>query len=43
MARLHGANADFDRAQRSLAGGLVVAVVWLLPLVAVALTIAWTT
>lgn len=43
IARLHGAEADFDRAQRSLAGGIAVALFWLLPIAALALTIELTT
>ncbi len=42
-ARLHGAEADFDRAQRSVAGAIVLAIVWLLPIAALALTITLTT
>ena len=40
VARLHGAEADFDRAQRSVAGGVAIVLVWLLPVVAIAVTIA---
>jgi hypothetical protein len=43
VARLHGAEADFDRAQRSVVGALAVAVLWFLPIAALALTIALTT
>jgi len=43
VARLHGAEADFDRARRSLAGAIAVALLWLLPVAALALTIALTT
>ena len=43
LARLHGAEADFDRARRSLGGGVAIALVWLLPVAAMALTIAVTT
>jgi hypothetical protein len=43
VARLHGAEADFDRAQRSIAGAIAIAVIWLLPIAALALTIAVTT
>ena len=42
MARLHGAEADFDRAQRSVAGAVAIALVWLLPVIAMAVTIAVT-
>lgn len=43
LARLHGAEADFDRARRSFAGGFAVVLVWLLPAIAMAVTIAVTT
>lgn len=43
MARLHGAEADFDRARRSMAGGIAIALAWLLPIAAMAITIAITT
>ena len=43
MARLHGAEADFDRARRSVAGGIAIALAWLLPIAAMAVTIAVTT
>jgi hypothetical protein len=43
VARLHGPEADFDRAQRSVAGGIAVALIWLLPIAALALTITLTT
>lgn len=43
VARLHGAEADFDRAQRSIAGAIALAIIWLLPAAALALTIALTT
>lgn len=43
IARLHGAEADFDRAQRSVAGGIAIALAWLLPIAAMAVTIAVTT
>ena len=42
-ARLHGAEADFDRAQRSLAGAIALVIIWLLPVAALALTITLAT
>jgi hypothetical protein len=39
MARLHGAAVDMVRMKRSLVYGTVVAVTWLVPLAAVALSI----
>ena len=41
VARLHGAGADFVRAQRSVAGAVAIALVWLLPVAALALTIGF--
>ena len=42
VARLHGSEADFDRAQRSLAGAIAIVLVWLAPIAALAMTIAMT-
>ena len=42
IARLHGADADFNRAQRSLAGAVVIVLMWLLPVLSLAATITMT-
>jgi hypothetical protein len=42
VARLHGAEADFDRAQRSIVGAVAIALVWLLPVLALVMTIGFT-
>lgn len=39
IARVHGAGADFDRAQRSVAGAMAIGLIWLLPVVALVITI----
>ena len=41
MARLHGARVELERMKRSLVYGSVVAVTWLIPVVAVALAISF--
>lgn len=41
MARLHGARVELLRLKRSLVYGSVVAVTWLIPIVAVALAITF--
>ncbi|HUR28649.1 MAG TPA: hypothetical protein VM509_10715 [Planctomycetota bacterium] len=41
MARLHGARVEIARMKRSLVYGSVVAVTWLIPIVAVALAITF--
>lgn len=43
VARLHGRGVAMARAQRSAFAGLLVVLAWLLPVVALALTIALTT
>lgn len=43
IARLHGADADFERAQRSVAGAIGIALMWLLPIAAMAMTIGLAT